>query len=155
MLNFCATILAVLLPLSAHAGPPDYTKITPTCKDCTLINNVLNKFSLADPDGKRDLALKAAELIHHVTLKDKSTEDQRREIYFSLKACVEVFDDDFDSETVVGLMELRAAAPKDFDYVFQRFPLKNQNAIVERMKGFKEDGIGPKVALPAPKAIDP
>jgi hypothetical protein len=150
---FLAFIIA--LPLTALASSPEYTRLVPTCKDCVAIDSLLSKFSLTqDPTDRLNLALKAADLIHHISLKDKSTDDQYRLIYFSLKASVEVFDDDFDSAAELSLMDLRQASPKNFDYVFQRFPIDNQKTIVERMKNLKEDGIGPKIDLPTPKAVD-
>lgn len=134
----------------------DYKKITPTCKVCMEIDNYVVKHNTElSPDERLNLALKVAKAIESISLKTKSATEKRREIYFSINASIHVLDDDFDSETVVRLMDLRTQAPKDFDYVFWRFPIADQKNLAGRMNAFKEDKVRPKAQIPEPKSIEP
>jgi hypothetical protein len=152
---FTAAVL-ILSPLLAWgAATSDYQRLDPSCTSCTAIDKLLSQHSVSlSPDKQLALALQIAKVIEHTHLKGKALVDQYRAIYFSLKGTIEVLDDDFDSETVVRLIDLRAQAPAAFDYVFWRFQLGNQKRIIERMQAAKSDGIRPKATIPPAHFID-
>lgn len=139
----------------AYAEMPSYKRMDSSCKSCSEIENLIEKHnSELSPDKRLDLALKMAEVIKRTGVKNKPETAQKREIYFAITGAIQVLNDDFDSETVVRLMDLRAQAPKSFDYVFWRFPLVHQQRIAERMKAFKDDKIRPKAKIPEVKVIE-
>jgi hypothetical protein len=143
--------------LIAHAaGEDDYKKLSQACRSCNDIENLVVKHNTElSPDQRLDYALKIAKIIEKISVKSKNEIEQKRETYFAINGTVQVLDDDFDSETVVRLLDLRTQIPKSFDYVLWRFPLVHQQRIIERMKAFKEDKIRPKAQIPEAKVIEP
>ena len=132
----------------------DYKRYNPNCKTCVEIEKLLSVFdSQQDDRAQIDTTLKIAQVIEKASIKDKSVENKRREIYFAIKATNTVLQVDFDSATVAGLMDLREQAPSDFDYVFWRFPFADQKEITHRMDGMKKSGIRPKATVPEAKAV--
>jgi hypothetical protein len=148
-------ILPFFLAAAAHAGDQDYKKLTTDCRSCNEIESLTVKHNTElSPSNRLDLALKVAKVIQKISVKNKAETARRREIYFAVNGSIQVMDDDFDSETVVRLMDLRAQAPKSFDYVLWRFPLVHQQRIIERMRAFKEDKVRPKAQIPEAKVIE-
>lgn len=146
-------LLILALPLFAVAAP-SYQKLTDACTTCKAIDKVVGEHNIAPkPELKRDLAIKLGGVIKAISLKGKTVEEQRREIYFAINGSLEVLSDDFDSQTVVMLMDLRTQSPRNFDYVFWRFPMAEQKKIAERMTAAKTDKIRPKATVPAVKEI--
>ena len=148
--------LLVLWAGGVFAGTtPEYKRLNPSCGTCAEIDKLLSRHSVeSSPDKQLVIALKIAGVIKKITLKGKIELEQRRAIYFAINATNEVLEDDFDSETVVVLMDLRSQAPEAFDYILWRFPIGNQTRIIERMQALKDDGIRPKNEIPTARAID-
>lgn len=155
-MKIAAAVLALSFATALFAADDeDYKRPSPNCKSCTEIEALLEKHNTElSNDKKLEYALKVAAVIEKISLKGKNKTDQRREIYHAINGTVQVLDDDFDSETAINLVGLRAQAPKEFDYVFWRIPIGQQNSIVERMKAAKEDGLTKK-PLPQAKEVDP
>jgi hypothetical protein len=148
--------LGVFLFVFSTLHAADYQRLENSCDACVKIDKLLAKHSQElSPSARADLALKVAAVIKDIHLKGKELGDQRRAIYFAVNGSVEVLRDDFDSETVVRLIDLRAQAPAVFDYVLWRFPLVTQKRIVERMQAAKTDKIRPKAKIPIAKEVDP
>jgi|GEM_PF-4510312 len=149
-------ILAGLLVFQAHAENADYRKLSDDCRSCNEIDALVIKHNTElSPDNRLDLALKIAKVIEKMSIRNKPEVEQRREIYFAMNATFQVMDDDFDSETSVRMLDLRGQSPKSFDYVLWRFPLAQQNRLIERMRSFIEDKVRPKQKLPEAKVIEP
>ena len=153
-------ILAILLSLSlnqisAEAESISSFKKSDDCEICKELDMLVGQFSTqTKSDDKLQTALKIASSIGKISLKAKP-ELQKRQIYYAINATVEVLPVDFDSESVVRLMDLRSKAPKTFDTIFHHFPEKNQKEIFDRMKALKEDRIRPKATLPRVHSEDP
>lgn len=146
--------LIFITSVSAFADG-DYKRLTDTCKSCNAIDNLIIKHNTEMSSTARlELALQIAGLIDKISVKGKPELEKRREMYFAINATTLVLSDDFDSETVSSLMDLRAKSPKDFDYVFWRFPTHQQSEIVNRMKAFKEDKLKPKAQIPQVKKVE-
>lgn len=145
--------MILILESGVSQAEADYKTLTPSCKSCKEVDNLVNKFKdESSADTKLDLALEIAKTIKKINVKGKTKDEQAREIYFAINASVEVLEHDFDSETVIGLVGLRAQAPDRFDFVFWGFPLADQKQIVERMKAAKDDKLIKNAAIPIPKA---
>lgn len=137
------------------AAEASYKSLNSSCLSCNKIDSAVNKHnSELSPDKKLELALDVARVIRKISLKGKPELDQKREIYFAINGSLQVLEDDFDSESVIRLMDLRTQSPKNFDYVFWRFPVAEQQKIAERMQAAKEDKLRPKAQVPPIKQID-
>jgi hypothetical protein len=149
-------ILALLFSFQIFAdGSSSYKVLDQSCQSCVKIDSLLGKHNTELSGDKRlDLALAVSSEIRKIKLAGKPEKEQRREIYFAINGAVQVMPDDFDSDTVVKLMDLRAQSPKQFDYVFWRFNVGEQQKIVERMKVAKEDKIRSKAQIPVVKQAD-
>lgn len=156
-MKFAITILfSLFVNENLFAENQDYKKLSPECRSCNEIDGIVNTHNTElSPDNRLDLALKMAKVIEKISVKSKSALEQHREIYFAINGTIQVLDDDFDSETVVHLLDLRTSTPKAFDYVLWRFPLVHQQRIIERMRAFKEDKVRPTAQIPEPKVIEP
>jgi hypothetical protein len=156
MKNFFGLFLLFVISLSAYAaGEDDYKKLSEACRSCNEIENLVVKHNTElSQDRRLEYALKIAKVIEKIAVKGKKEIEQRRETYFAINGTVQVLDDDFDSETVVRLLDLRTQIPKSFDHVLHRFPLVHQQRIIERMQAFKEDKIRPKAQIPETKVIE-
>lgn len=157
MLKTSLLLASLVISLTAHsAGEEDYKKLSAGCRSCNDIENLVVKHNTElSPDQRLDYALKIAKVIEKISVKGKKEIEQKRETYFAINGTIQVLDDDFDSETVVRLLDLRTQIPKSFDYVLWRFPLVHQQRIIERMQAFKEDKIRPKAQIPEAKVIEP
>lgn len=148
-------ILFLATHLLADTTGPNYKTLNSACSTCTQIDGILNKHNAElSADERVDLALNVAKVIRGMSLKSKPELDQKREIYFAINGSLQVLEDDFDSETVVRLIDLRAQAPKNFDFVFWRFPVAEQKKIAERMQAAKADNLRPKAQIPAVKSVE-
>lgn len=150
-------LCVVLVTVSSFcwALSEEYRKLSPNCRSCNEIENLIVQHNgETSPDKRLEIALKVAKIIQKIGLKGKSATDQRREIYFSIKGAQQVLEDDFDSETCLRLLDLRTVSPQNFDYVFWRFPESQQKQILARMTAFKEDKIRPKAQLPLVKEVE-
>lgn len=153
---FIVTLVLGVSIAARAAGEDDYKKLSEACRSCNDIENLVVKHNTElSPDQRLDYALKIAKVIEKISVKSKKEIEQKRETYFAINGTVQVLDDDFDSETVVRLLDLRTQIPKSFDYVLWRFPLVHQQRIIERMKAFKDDKIRPKAQIPEAKVIEP
>jgi len=141
---------------AVQAQIEDYKRLNSSCRSCNEIENLIIEHDKElSPDKRLEQALKLAGVIKKISVKNKKPTEQKREMHFAINGALQVLDDDFDSETVVALMDLRPQAPRSFDYVLWRFPLVHQQRIIERMKAFKEDKIRPKAQIPEAKVIEP
>jgi hypothetical protein len=139
---------------AADAAGGNY-KVSGSCQSCAKIDGLAGKHnSELSPDKRVDIALELASQVREISLKGKPELEQRREVYFAINGTIQVLPDDHDSSTVVYLMDLRSQSPKQFDYVFWRFPISEQQKVHERMKAAKADNIRPKAQIPTPKAIE-
>jgi hypothetical protein len=148
-------LMALLLAMDTHAEGANYKSLKPSCRSCTQLDDIITKHNTElSPDERLDMALDVATVIEKISIKSKNQIDQKREIYFAINSTLQVLPDDFDSATVVWLMDLRTQAPKQFDYVFWRFPIGEQKQIVERMKAAKADKIRSKAQIPEAKSVE-
>jgi hypothetical protein len=148
--------LSVMLSAAAAQSTPSYQKLADACKVCKIIDRTVTRHSETTSSGDRaQLTVALYKEIEGIKLKGKSDEEQKREIYFAINGSLELLDDDFDSSTPIALLDVRAQAPKNFDFVFWRFPVKAQKQLFDRMKAAKDDKIRPKAALPTVKEVDP
>ena len=154
MIRFAATIL-ILLPLIAGAQTPGYKRLTKDCRACNQIEDLIVKHDKElVPDDRQAIAFQMGDVIKTISIKGKKEEEQRRLVYFAINGTIQVIDDDFDSVTCLRLLDIRTSSPKNFDYVFHRFPLVHQNNIIGRMNAYKEDNFRPKAEIPTAKLIE-
>jgi hypothetical protein len=148
-------ITFALKALAAATSTESYKRSVPECHTCEELNDLLSKYaSTLSPSDRIDIALHVAKTIEKITLKEKNTDQRRRELHFAINASLEVLTDDFNSETAVQLLDKRQDAPAEFDYVFWRFQLPQQKRLLARMKSFVDDKIRPKAKLPEPKEVE-
>jgi hypothetical protein len=146
-------ILCCAISIQAFAGSSSYKEYSSSCRSCVEIEKLLSIYdSQQSGRDQLDTALRIAKVIKHTSVKGNGIENQRREIYYAIKASIQILDDDFDSESVVGLMDLRDQSPEQFDYVFWRFPFADQKEITHRMSGIKSN-TRPKASIPQAKAL--
>jgi hypothetical protein len=140
----------------AHAEGADlYKRLSPDCASCAEIDALMTKHSSTpSPTDQLNITLEIAKAIGKISIKDQPEVEQRRAIYFAIKATVDALDEDFDSQTVAYLMRVRPQAPKQFDYVFWRFPLERQKEIVERMRALIANELVKKVPVPTAKQLE-
>ncbi len=137
------------------AGTPAYERLDNACTPCVEIDKLLSKHSTELDARKQALvALNTGLVIKKIRLAGKSEVEQKRLIYFSLKGCVEVMLDDFDHESILGLIDLRTQSPKIFDSVFWTFPKVNQQDIVLRMGAMMDRKLRKKTKLPEIKELE-
>lgn len=152
-------LLLITLTLSTHlaASEGDYKKSRESCRTCRKLSDLVSKFgSESSNTQKVHLALDIAKEMKSIQLKNKSEEEKRREIYFAINSAIEILPTgyDFDYETVICLIDLRAQNPRTFDYVFWRFPRNQQEQIVQLMTMHKKDRNRPKAEIPVVKVIE-
>lgn len=146
---------ALLLYSFSVFADGNYKKLSDACKSCNVLEDIVVKHNTAtNPDDRLDLAMKTADTIKKISLKNKSQLEKRREIYYAINASLSVLKDDFESVTVYQLHGLRKQSPKDFDHVFHRFPTFQQADIANRMKSYKENKILPNAQIPEVKQIE-
>jgi hypothetical protein len=149
------TAVTLTVSVAWAAATAEYKRLSPSCKTCGEIEQVTKQHNTETSADKRlQLALKLAKIIQGIDLKGKSETEQKRELYFAMNASLQVLPDDFDSETVVRLLDLRQRSPKIFDEVLWRFPLGEQQKLVMRMRAFIEDKVRPNAKLPTPKEVE-
>lgn len=152
---FLKTLIVALCSMVLKvAAEPAFMKTSSRCASCIEIDRILAHFTnVPETENQMDDVLKLSATIQKIHLRGKSKEDQQREIYFSINATIEVLTADFDSETVLRLMDLRSQNPQLFDEVFWTFAKGQQSRIVERMQAFISDRIRPKGKVPQIKSI--
>jgi hypothetical protein len=149
------TLLALSFATAIAQRTPEYQRLKNNCRSCTELEKITVAHSKElSSDARLKLALQMAKVIEGIVLKGEPKTEQMREIYFSINSSLQVLRDDFDSETVVRLMDLRAVEPKVFDEVFWRFDISQQKRLIERMAALKDDKIRPKAVIPKAKTVE-
>jgi hypothetical protein len=147
----CFAVLAAAIPTRATEN---YMKNRGACSLCDKIDSLVGKIGSANQGNKEtDYVLDLAQVIKNIKLGDQRTEMRKRQIFSSIKACLEIMKYDFDGETGIALLDLREQNRKDFDYVFERLPLDQQKTLLNRFNALFERNLREK--RPLPKAHEP
>ncbi len=145
-------VLTVSILSFAHAEstpPSHYNKMNSACRVCNKINALLVKYSETSDGNKRlNLTIEIGAVIKTLWTSRSRPPALYTDIYYSLNASIEVLNYDMDSETVTHLLRVRQKYPKEFDYVFWRFPRVSQERILQRMQILVKEGVNPKAKLP-------
>ena len=148
-------LILLLAAATTSATTGDYQRLTPDCPSCAELDQLLQRHSAElSPDRRLKLALSVAKVIARARLNGKTTVDQKRQIFFAINAALQVQPDDFDSETAVRLLDLRAQSPANFDQVLWRFTRGQQQSLIERMRAFKDDKLRPNAVIPVIKELE-
>ena len=125
MTTLKSTAISILMgwfvAAGAHADSlgTEYKKLSASCVSCNEIDKLLEQYNAStSARAQLDIALNIAHVIEHISVQGKSLVEQRRAFYFAINATIEVLADDFDSETVVNLLDLRQHHSNAFDDVF-------------------------------------
>ncbi len=121
-----------------------------SCRNCSKLAELIQRYEKADTDEKMEIALEVAEVIRKTAadVDQRSPEAQRLEVKAAMIASLAVSDGDFDAATTYRLMGVCAKNPDSFNDVFEDFEPIEQAGIAEKMKTYQKYnkmGLGCKI----------